>query len=129
MTYRTANTIDEALFDALDDIDHTFDSLYEIIKLWTETQKIKVILGCLCADNRFDINIEDPDRYKSIEFYEEEDYTSLAKRFVKEGFFGDIPDKILKHTYFHGLGNSLVGAYGYETIANRTIFYKYFDSM
>lgn len=65
----------------------------------------------------------DPDRI-DIDLYEIDGLTELARQFVDDGLFGDIPDRIACYLDYDQIARDLACDYGETTIAGRHIVYR-----
>lgn len=116
-------SIDAALFKALDVNQANFGTFLDACEEWDTAQKQKVIIAvgdCGCS---FDLQSGDPDDF-DIDLYELDSLKELAEQFVDEGLFGEIPTSIQNYLDYDAIARDLGFDYSETEIAGTWLIYR-----
>ena len=115
--------IDCALFKALEIHQGTFHHFFEAVDIWSDEDKIKMIIATGECGYRFDFEMQTPDEF-DIDLYECDSMTELAEQFVEEGLFGEIPENIQHYLDYEKIAYDLSMDYSETTIAGQRLIYR-----
>ncbi|MBS0482871.1 MAG: antirestriction protein ArdA [Proteobacteria bacterium] len=87
---------------------------------WGDDEKTRFIIAV--GECGYDRDC-DPDRL-DIDLYEIDSLTELARQFVDEGLFGDIPDRIACYLDYDLIARDLACDYSETTVSGRRIVYR-----
>ncbi|OXT01642.1 antirestriction protein ArdA [Notoacmeibacter marinus] len=96
---------------------------FELADDWDEDQKIHFIIAVGEGGYPFDLDSDDPDAL-DIDIYEIESLLELAREFVDEGLFGDIPDRLQCYLDFEAIARDLGIDYSMTGIAGRRFAFR-----
>ncbi len=116
-------SIDAKLFEALGVHQGNFPAFLEAANDWSEDDKIKVIIAVGEAGYSFALGTDDPDKF-DVDLYELDSMRELAKQFVEEGLFGEIPEKIQHYLDYDAIARDLSMDYSEITIAGTHYIYR-----
>lgn len=112
--------IDSAFADAFGISQANIARFIALADEWDDDQKTRFII----AVGECGYNTEcDPDNL-DMDFYEVGSLTELARQFVAEGLFGDIPERIACYLDYELIARDLSFDYSQTTVAGRRIIYR-----
>lgn len=117
------DSIDAALFDALNLHQGSIDKFLDACDDWDEHQKRKVILAVGEAGYSFDLKSGDPDDLE-VDIYELSSLKELAETFVDEGIFGKIPENLVNYLDYDAIACDLGMDYSETEIAGTHLVYR-----
>lgn len=114
-----------------DDIDAAFAEAFhidqaniarfaELADEWGEDEKTRFIIAVGECGYDHDCDLSQID----IDLYEADSLTDLARQFVDEGLFGDIPDRIACYLDYGLMARDLACDYSQTSIAGRHVVYR-----
>ncbi len=114
-------SIDGELFEALGITQANIEQYFERVDEWEEEEKIRVIVAGECgytieADSR-------PDDFE-VDLYYVDSLKELARQFVEEGRYGDIPEHLQHYINYDAIVRDLNVDYSETTLAGRPIVYR-----
>ncbi len=116
-------SIDAALFEALDVNQANFSAFLEACEEWDIAQKQKVIIAVGECGYSFDLQSGDQDDF-DIDLYELDSLKELAEQFVDEGLFGEIPTSIHNYLDYDAIARDLGFDYSETEIAGTRLIYR-----
>ena len=116
-------SIDAALFKALDVNQASFGAFLGACDEWDIAQKQKVIIAVGECGYNFDLQSGDPDDF-DIDLYEFDSLKELAEQFVDEGLFGEIPASIQNYLDYDAIARDLGFDYSETEIAGTRLIYR-----
>lgn len=116
-------SIDAALFRALDVNQANFGAFLDACEEWDIAQKQKVIIAVGECSYSFDLQSGDPDDF-DIDLYELDSLKELAEQFVDEGLFGEIPASIQSYLDYDAIARDLGMDYSETEIAGIRLIYR-----
>ncbi|HEX2751726.1 MAG TPA: antirestriction protein ArdA [Alphaproteobacteria bacterium] len=116
-------SIDAALFKALDVNQANFGAFLDACEEWDITQKQKVIIAVGECGYSFYLQSGDPDDF-DIDLYELDSLKELAEQFVDEGLFGEIPTSIQNYLDYDAIARDLGFDYSETEIAGTRLIYR-----
>jgi hypothetical protein len=118
--------LDQKLFDSLSVNQNTIGKFIEVADDWDETQKTKAILQNEHGSKPFALD-DDPDQI-DIEIYFDMTLVGLAKEFVADGYFGDVPEKLTFYIDYEALARDLeMNGYDTTSLCDRRVSYRIND--
>lgn len=114
--------IDAALFDALSVTQANLERYFEAVDTWEDYEKLRVVIavGECCCDFGPDSKPDDFD----VDIYEMDSLEELARHYVEEGLFGDIPENIRNYLDMEAIAYDLSMDHGETDIAGRHYIYR-----
>ena len=115
--------IDFAFAKALGVNQSNIDKFFELVDEWDDHQKTVFIIAigeCGYAFNPETDNIDDLD----VQLYEVETLEDLAKQFVDEGLFGDVPERFQFYIDYEAVARDLSVDYSMIEIAGNRLAYR-----
>lgn len=116
-------SIDAALFKALNVHQGNFPQFLDACGSWDEQQKQKVIIAIGECGYSFDLASGDPDDF-DVDIYQLDSLKELAEQFVDEGLFGEIPASIQNYLDYGAIARDLGMDYSETTIAGEGLVYR-----
>lgn len=116
-------SVDAALFRALDVNQANCGTFLEACEGWDITQKQKVTIAVGECGYSFDLQSGDPDDF-DIDLYELDSLKELAEQFVDEGLFGEIPTSIQNYLDYDAIARDLGFDYSETEIAGARLIYR-----
>lgn len=116
-------SIDAALFEALDVNQASFGAFLDACEEWDTAQKQKVIIAVGEGAYNFDLQSDAPDDL-DIDLYELDSLKELAEQFVDEGLFGEIPTSIQNYLDYDAIARDLGFDYSETEIAGTRLIYR-----
>jgi antirestriction protein len=101
----------------------TFRTFFDVVENWSVHQKILYIIAVGECGYAFDEEKENPEDL-DIELHEVEDLKELAQRFVDEGLFGDIPERLQFYLDYDAIARDLGFDYSETTINGTNYVYR-----
>ncbi|MEM6942234.1 MAG: antirestriction protein ArdA [Pseudomonadota bacterium] len=98
-------------------------AFFEATETWDEDQKLRAIIAVGECGYDFDWATADPDAL-DVDIYEGLPLRELAERFVEEGLFGQIPERLAFYLDFDAIARDLAVDYTETEIAGRVIVYR-----
>jgi len=115
-------SIDCELFQALNVHQGTINAFLNVAETWDQHQKLKAILA-LIEGCSFKWEEENPDDL-DVDVYVEMTMEDLARSFVEEGLFGEIPEKITYYLDYEAIARDLKMDYSETVIDGQKIVYR-----
>ncbi len=115
--------LDAELFRALSVHQGSFARFLDACDEWDEQDKIKVILAVGEAGYKFDLATDAPGDI-DVDIYECDNLRDLARQFVDEGLFGDIPARIQNYVDYDAIAYELCMEYSEITLANKRYVHR-----
>lgn len=116
-------SIDAELFKAVGINQMNLLALLDAVGNWDEWQKIKVIIAVGEVGYSFDPNTDNPDDF-DIDIYELDTLQELAKQFIDEGLFGEIPESLQFYINYEVIARDLAMDYSETCIAGKNLIYR-----
>jgi antirestriction protein len=116
-------TIDAALFKALDINQSNIHHFIEKIEEWDETEKQILIIAAGECGYRFDLATGSPNDF-DVDLYHMDSMRDLASEFVDEGLFGDIPANLQCYLDYDAIARDLAVDYSETRIAGSNLIYR-----
>lgn len=115
--------IDCELAKAIDLSQATFRRFLELADELEEFDKIILIIAV--ADCGYDLEaVADNIGGLALDIYEEASFDDLARRFVEDGLYGDIPEALRFYIDYEAIGRDLAIDYGAVRIDGRHFIYR-----
>lgn len=99
-------------------------AMMEAMATWTEEQKCKLYITVHECGADFDLGRDDPDDLE-IDLYTDMNLIELARIFVDEGLFGDIPDHLERYLDYNAIARDLAYDYSEINICGDNIVYRW----
>ena len=115
--------IDCKLFAALQVNQATFGKYLEACDEWSEDEKRKVIIAVGESGYSFDLGSDTPDDLE-VDIYELDSLKELAKQFVDDGLYGEIPATIANYLDYDAIARDLGFDYTEIEIAGTRLVYR-----
>lgn len=96
---------------------------YDLVERWEDHEKIRFIIANGECGYQFDPACDDIDQL-DIDIYEVDSLKELAKRFVDEGLFGDVPEAFQNYIDYDAIARDLSVEYATTTIDGEHIAYR-----
>ena len=113
--------IDWEMFVALEVTQATLELYFRRVKRWNEEEKIRVIVATICGHT---IKRNSKPNDFEVDIYEVDSLQDLARSFVKEGLFGDIPRHVWQFLDVDALARALRRDFHTLRIAAKRIVYR-----
>ena len=117
------NEIHAALFKALTVHQGSIGAFIEKAEAWEDWEKLHIVIAVGENGYSFDLNNGDPSDV-DIEYYEAQSLKELAKRFVDDGYFGEIPDNLQTYIDYEAIAVDLSYDYAKAHIAGMSLVYR-----
>lgn len=112
--------IDCALASALGINQANLNRYFDMVDQWDDEQKTRYIIAIGESGYASDCDPDDLD----IDIYELDSLKELAKQFVDEGLFGDIPERIQFYLDYDLIARDLSADYSTTQVAGRRFVYR-----
>ncbi|MEE4212722.1 MAG: antirestriction protein ArdA [Parvularcula sp.] len=117
------DAIDAALFEALGIHQGTASLFFEKVEEWDEHEKLRLIIAAGEGGYDFDIETGDPNDF-DLDIYETSDMEALAREFVEEGLFGEIPKHLANYIDYDAIARDLAMDYTATVICGEHLIYR-----
>lgn len=98
-------------------------TMMKAMEIWTEDQKLRVIIAVHEAGESFDLETSNPDDLE-IDIYQDMKMSDLAYQFVDEGLFGEIPDNLTYYIDYDAIARDLSYDYSEINICGENYVYR-----
>jgi len=115
--------IDAKLFEALGINQCSFHQFLEACDSWDDNQKHKAIIAVGECGYSFDFGSGDPDDF-DVDIYGLDSLRDLAKLFVDDGLYGEIPKSLQYYIDYNAIARDLGADYCEITIAGKRLIYR-----
>jgi hypothetical protein len=116
-------TIDYELADAIDLSQGNFSQFFELVDDLEEYEKINLIIAV--GECGYDLKtVIDDINAIDIDLYEENSFSDLARQFVDEGLYGEIPESVQLYIDYDAIGRDLAIDYGMVSINRKSFIYR-----
>ena len=117
------DAIDAELFKALNVSQATILPFMKKLEEWEDWNKTDIIIAVGECGYSFDLKNDDPEDL-DIDLYTGMDLNDLARQFVEEGLFGDIPERLAFYLDYDAIARDLAHDYVETTITGETCVYR-----
>lgn len=115
--------LDSKLAQAIEPNQCNIISMMNAMNMWTEDQKIRVIIAVYDGGASFDFETDEPDDL-DIDIYSDMRLRDLAYQFVDEGLFGEIPEHLSNYIDYEAIAYDLRYDYSETRIAGENYVYR-----
>lgn len=115
--------IDSELANAFGLNQSNFSTFFEVVEDWEDCEKVRLIIANGECGHDFDTSARGIHRLE-IDIYEVESLKELAKRFVDEGLFGEVPKAFENYINYEAIARDLSVEYATTTIAGNHFAYR-----
>uniref|UniRef100_UPI003BAA9CCE antirestriction protein ArdA n=1 Tax=Stappia sp. TaxID=1870903 RepID=UPI003BAA9CCE len=98
-------------------------AFFEATETWDEDQKVRFVIAVGECGYSFDPQTDAPDGY-DVDLYDVDSMRELAKQFVDEGLFGDIPERLRFYLDYEAIARDLSMDYTETVIAGQPYAYR-----
>lgn len=113
--------IDEELFNALSITQARIEQYFDAVEEWSDDGKIRVMIAVGECGAIFGPDSR-PDDY-DVTLYEMDSLKDLAKQFVEDGHYGEIPEQLRPYLDMNAIARDLSMSYSETRIAGRNYVY------
>ncbi len=121
--FNEGDGLDAQLFNCLDVHPQNIEAYLDACETWHEDDKLCVII---CVDEcgyRFNLGSDTPEQF-DLDLYDMDSMEELARTFVEEGLFGEIPERLRFYIDFEAIARDLSVDYCQTVICGRRLIYR-----
>ena len=115
--------LDAELFKAVGVSQANFGVFIDACNYWDTDQKRKAIIAVGECGYSFDLKTGDPDEF-DVDIYEMNSLRDLARDFVDEGIYGELPEWVKWHLDYDSVAHDLGMDYTEAVIAGTPLIYR-----
>lgn len=98
-------------------------AFFEAAETWDDDQKIRFVIAVGECGYSFDPQADAPDDF-DVDLYAVDSLKELAERFVEDGLFGEIPERLQYYLDYDAIARDLAVDYSETRIAGQTYIYR-----
>ena len=115
--------IDAELASALGLSQATLEAFFACVDNWDHHEKVRYVIAVGECGVSFDPKRDNIDTL-DVDIYEEDNVRDLAERFVEDGLFGDIPERLQFYLEYDAIARDLSVDYAETEIAGTRLVYR-----
>ncbi len=116
-------TIDACFFNALSINVENLENFLDACETWHEEAKIRVIICVNECGYQFNVKTDTPEQF-DLDLYHLDSLEELARHFVEEGLFGEIPEHLRFYIDYEAIARDLSADYTETIICGRHLVYR-----
>ena len=115
--------IDCEFANALGLYQNNLNAFFEVVENWDESQKIRFIIANGECGYDLPLKAEEVDAVE-VDLYVMDSLEQLAREFVDEGLFGEVPEQLANHIDYNSIARDLSVEYSTTSIAGTPYVYR-----